>query len=273
MTNYDRAAYQQEYRPRGTPQYFEGDIPRISWDEFLEAFEWRTGNHDAQHITLIAKTRDGKSHLASMLEERRKFAVVMAAKPPGDPALERLKKQGFVHVQRWPWRGNWNEPRFDPDKGARVLLWPNIRTIEDLPAKRPIFQEALDRIFTQGGWTVRIDEGIYSCAPHFLNLRHRLEDYWQRASSNNISLEFLCQRSSTVPLLAYDQIGHLFAGRCNDRKDAERIGEMASQDRLMVRDCLQQLHRFEFLWMDHDNDTLAIIKAPPPAASVDRGRR
>lgn len=274
-------------RGRGV-HYAEGDIERLPWPEFLERFEWRggDGSRDAQHITIIAKTRDGKSHLASQLEadNPKPFVVVWAAKPPGDPALESLKKKGYRHVTRWPWRkgplGVRTGPKLDPSEGAKVLFWPKIELPTDLPRVRPLFAEAMDDVFSGPwirdyghGWVERVDEGIYTTSPHFLAVRTRLEDHWQRIASQDSTLVFLCQRSSTVPLLAYDQVGHIFAGRCNDRRDAERVGEMASMDRLMVRDALQNLKRFEYLWLDVENDTLAIIKAPPPKGSSPRPRR
>lgn len=272
----------REWHP-GQSRYQEGDIERLPWARFLEEFTWRggDGSRDAQHVTFIAKNRDGKSTLANEIEKAtaKPLIVVWAAKPPGDPALERLKKQGYRHVQRWPWRKQMGVrvgPKLEKGKQTKILFWPKISTISDLPRVRPLFAEAMDDVFaypwaneTGTGWVERVDEGIYTCAPMFLGpaCRHRLEDHWQRIASQDCSVEFLCQRASTVPLLAYDQQAHLFAARAKDRRDAERIGEMMGTDRLMVRDALAQLERFEFLWIDHDADRMAIIKAPGPSGA------
>jgi hypothetical protein len=271
------------YRPRGTPQYFEGDIARPSWDEWLPTFTWRgcDGSRDAQHVTLIAATRDGKSHLANVLEKEsgNPKVVVFAAKPPGDPALEQLKKDGYKHITSWPWSKKWGVrtgPKLKEGEPVKLLFWPNVpaNAWEDRTRAarlRGLFAAAMDDIFegpwveqTGSGWTERWDEGIYSTQSKFLAQRDRLEDHWQRIAGTDSCLMFLCQRGSTVPLLAYDQIGHLFAGRCNDRRDAERVGEMMGQDRMLVRDALAQLQRFEFLHFDKEAMTLAIIQAPPP---------
>lgn len=267
------------YRPRGTPQYFEGDIPRLDRRGFELEFAWTgaDGSRDAEHLTILAATRDGKSHLANYLEElaNKPKVVVLGMKPFGDPALEALKRKGYRHITRWPWRrgplGVRTGPKIEPGQRLRLLLWPNIPTVDALPRFRPVFREALDDIFTfpwvaetGSGWVERVDEGIYATAAHFVALRTRLEDHYQRIASTDSSVVMLGQKARDMPTLAYDQISHLFAGPCEDRRDAERVGEMMGRDRVMVRDALQHLERFEFLWMAKRDRRLAIVSAPPP---------
>lgn len=243
----DRAAARAARATRG-----QGVVPFIPWDQFQSGFRWKQG----QHVTLLGPTQQGKTTLALKLLEQRRFVVIFAAKPR-DPTLERLLSRGFVRIERWPRR-----LVLDPDKPCRILFWPKIPTLRALPAVRGRYEDALDAIMRQGGWTVDIDEGVY--ASTFLGLRNQLSDMWQRAATQAISLMFLAQRSANVPPLAYDQIDHLFAARENDRRNAERIGEMAGQDRLMVREVVGGLPRHHFLYLGVRDDILAITKAPKP---------
>lgn len=165
---------------------------------------------------------------------------------------------GYTKLDRWP---KWSR---DDDRGNRhLVIWPPIGTKEDVAdvsVARRRLREAMDKIMREGGWTVYVDELLFASRATWLGLERQLEFYWQQARTEKVSLVVSAQRSSKIPLLAYDQISHLFVFRDNDRNNAERIGEMAGQDRLEVRDEIQKLSDHEFLYVDVRHDDMMISK-------------
>jgi hypothetical protein len=256
-------SYLEDHEDRYTPaghrrlnQSRMAGVPFVPWPQFRGALEFKAD----QHCTILGPTGRGKTTLGLELIKTRPFQVIIAAKPQ-DPALQRLLARGYVRVKRWP-----KKLVLDPDKPCKILFWPDVPTIRSVERKAPLYQEALDAIMRMGGWTVYIDEGLYSVT--FLGLKRQLEDMWQRARTQHISLVFSAQRAANVPQLAYDQVDHIFTAKENDRRNAERIGEMASQDRLEVREIVQQLKPFEFLYIGVRDEQLCVTKAPKPSTST-----
>lgn len=229
----------------------EPDVRHVRWQEFLRSFDWNPG----EHVTIIGPTGQGKTTLALAILETRRYVAILATKRR-DKVLSGLMRKGWIKVDRWP---RWT--RDDPNGDRHLIVWPPIGTksdVADVTRAQKVLKEALDKIIREGGWTVYVDELLF--ASTWLDLQRQLEFYWQQARSEGVSLVVATQRSSRVPLLAYDQVSHIFAFRDNDRQNAERIGEMAGQNRLEVRDIVQNLGDHEFLYVDVRHDDLVVSK-------------
>lgn len=98
-------------------------------------FPWKVG----QHIALIGDTGTGKTTLVQWMLEQRKYALALRAK------ADEVKWEGYKRVRKIL-------PDMDSPLNKRILLDPRF---EDQYAQ---FAIALDRAFTQGNWTVFVDD-------------------------------------------------------------------------------------------------------------------
>jgi len=215
-------------------------VPRLSWPDFLDAFHWEQG----EHVTLIARTKGGKTTLARELLATQPYAAFFATKPKGqDPVVEELRREGFVTVRDWT-------PISDPELTPRVVLEPGLPNGEDsLSQQSAAFRNAIRGIHRQGGWTVCVDEGLYMVQE--LGLSRPLELLWYQGRSGGVSLIFSTQRPRNVPLLAYDQATHIFLWKNADRQHLDRLSEIAGAfDAETIRRELPQLGPHEILYVN-----------------------
>jgi hypothetical protein len=108
-------------------------VPRLNWADFLDRFRWEQG----EHVTLIARTKGGKTTLARELLRTQPYAAFLATKPEGqDPAVEELRRDGYVTVRDWMVVS-------DPELTPRVVLEPGLPNGEDsLPQQSDVFRNA-----------------------------------------------------------------------------------------------------------------------------------
>jgi hypothetical protein len=227
-------------------------VVEMPWDLFLRDFIWTAG----QHVTIIGPNGQGKTTLALHLESKRPYVVIFGSKPR-DPLFDELIKRGWVRVKRWP-----RATQDDEHGRRRILLWIPTGKRALVKATSETFLEALEKIMDEGAWVVDIDELMFAANPKWLALGDQFELMWQQARTLGVSLLVKAQRSSNIPLLAYDQVEHLFVFRENDYRNADRIGEMAGLDRMEVRDVVRELERFEVLYIGVRTGTLIRTKAP-----------
>lgn len=220
----------------------------VSWRTFRRRFAWAPG----EHVTIIGQTGSGKSELARRLVRDRRFAVVLGTKPV-DSTLEGFKRDGFRRIGRWPPASNINQ----------VLLWPRIRTVEDLDRQRDVMRHALESIFVEGAWTVYVDE-----LPYFvgrLQLSDMLELYWLQGRSLSVSLVVATQRPANVPLLAFSQATHIFLARTTDDRDLARLREIGGvEDRAGLAATVRRLPRFGFVHVNARTGRYVVVRAPKP---------
>jgi len=218
------------------------DVPRIGWQEFLDSFVWKQG----EHVTLLGPTGKGKTTLGLEILPRRKYVVVFACKAK-DSTLNRLMREdGYIKVEEWP----------PPPYADKVILWPDMRKATYMANQREVFGQALSDIYTAGGWCVYLDELRYICDK--LKLAGLVEVLWQQGRSLKISVVGGNQRPRFVPLNAYDQATHLFVWNFNDKENAKRLAEIVGIDEKEVADIVRSLPKYDVLYINADSHRLAI---------------
>lgn len=212
--------------------------PQVPWGEFLGYFAgaWEQG----EHVTMIGTTGSGKTTLLEQIIGIRSYPVLFGVKGR-DESMER-----FVNVHKYTRIKRWN-----PEIDSHLVLWPNIRGYGHIDTQRGVFSEAIDSIFREGGWCVVFDEVSY--LSDTLNMDRQLKFLLQQGRSAGISVVGMTQRPAFIPLAFYDQATHLFLWRDNDRRNLQRVGELAGNARQTVSREVAELERREVLYLHKDS--------------------
>lgn len=218
-----------------------------SWSRWLRRVDFRPGDH----FTIIGGTGSGKTYLAERLLERRRWVSILATKPRDrqlDAMLERLQA---LRLDAWP-----------PPRGvSRVAVWPRLEHLEDADRQAAILGDALDSMFSEGAWTVYLDEVHY--AVDRLGLGDALRTYWQQGRALGLSVVAAFQRPAHVPLEAYSQAQHLAVFRASDHRDRQRLGEVGGHhDRQQLERLVASLPPFAFAHVDVRSGEVTVTRAP-----------
>lgn len=217
------------------------NVPRVSWQEFLDGFRWKQG----EHVTLLGPTGQGKTTLAMEILPRRRYVVVFGTKAK-DKTLDKLQRDGYIVTQEWP----------PPPYAEKVILWPSMKKASYKLEQQREFYTALSDIYTAGGWAVYLDELRYICDT--LKLGELVEVLWQQGRSLGISVIGGNQRPRFVPLNAYDQATHLFVWNFNDKENAKRLSEIVGIDEKEVAAIVRGLPKYDVLYINADTHTMQI---------------
>lgn len=231
--------------------------PRVGWHEFIRNdFQWFAG----EHVAAIGPTGTGKTFLISRLLPLRKYVAVFGTKPV-DAALTRLiKTQGYKHLQAWP---NNLMPVDKADNSPKRVLWPDVRNLNDIDAtalQKRVFEDALWRIFREGGWTVALDETSYLVQE--LGLSRWIKRYLLQARELKISLIAASQRPAWVPLEVYDQSTHLFLWRDNDETNLSRLAGFSVHSGSFIRRVVANLEQYQALYINTRTGLMVRTRAP-----------
>ena len=195
--------------------------------------EWKQG----EHIAIIGPTGVGKTTLISRIIDARKYVVVFVTKVHDNTIRNDFK--GFERIEQWPPKAYQN----------KVLLWPDVKgkTIrETLVHQRRIFQDAMDRIFVDKGWTCVFDEQLYICED--LKLEPENKMFQHQGRSSNLSCINSTQRPSGVPLVTYSGSTHYFIWNNQIYTDLKRLSEIGGINPRMLEQHLSTLTKYEFLY-------------------------
>lgn len=227
---------------RAEPRPPAGDItptPSIPWEEFRAWFmrAWDQG----EHVTCIGTTGSGKTTMVKQfLGAVRDYVVVFGVKGK-DETMDGYIKDGYTRIPNW----NLNEV------SNYLVLWPQIRGHGHTGDQRVVFAEAMDSIYRQGGWCTVFDELSY--LSDTLNMDKQLKFFLQQGRSSGISVVGMTQRPAFIPLAFYDQADHLFAWKDNDRRNIQRIAELAGNARKIVEHEVADLREREVLYIHKDS--------------------
>ena len=231
-------------------------LPYLSWRDFLWEFKWGLD----EHVLIIGHTGAGKTTICRELALMRKNVAIFVCKIK-DPLFNHMAAvDDFIIVPRWP-------NKIDPDAHGKrhIILWPpgaGKLAANDLIKVR--FKVAMDRLLATGNWVIVIDELLYFSGPKWLGLSDRIELHLMHGRGQRQPLVLATARAANVPLLAYDQISHLFAFAENDKRNAETEGDIVGYDRLMVRNIVMNLDEHDAFYTKTRTKFMCITRAPAP---------
>lgn len=238
----------------------EADVVHFDRETFLTQV-WDPGAGD--HVTLLAPTTCGKTHLAYQLLGQTATpelpAVVMVMKPK-DPATERwTKKLGFETVRDWPPPPTKKLFRDKPIRGWSV--WPRHAYDPDIddPRHRALFRKVILDSYKRGNRILFADE-TYSLENE-LGLSTELRTVWTKGAAMGCGMWAATQRPAHISRWAY-QAHHLFIGGETDEDTQRRLSEIgAAVDAGKVRWLLPRLGKWEFLYINRDEKAMCIVGA------------
>jgi hypothetical protein len=118
-------------------------------------------------------------------------------------------------------------------KQSRVILWPKFEGPEDEITQRQVINGALGSMFSQGGWTVYVDE--LDWLVNGLGLKKWPKTLWQQGRSLKLTFLSGVQRPRNVPLDGYANSTHLFIWGANDQEDIRRLSGLGSANTQTIR--------------------------------------
>jgi len=234
-------------------------VVRLDRGEFLrEYWDYSPG----EHVTILAPTGGGKTHLGyqllaeTMSEDDPAIVFVMK---PRDATVEKFAKRLRLRIVReWP-----------PPVHGRVLhgkprgwvLWPahSFRPRVDQARHSVIFERAILDSYRRGHRILFADE-TFSLEEE-LGLTQELRTVWTKGRSMECGLWAASQRPAFISLWAY-QAHHLFLGNDPDERARARLAEIgAGVDKGLVRATVGGLEQHEFLYINRDERTMCVISS------------
>ena len=240
-----------EYRATKRLAEFGNEAPRIPWQSFLTSvFNWRTG----EHIGLVGPTGLGKTTLLVNLLPLKPYVVVFATKPR-DKTMDTLIANGYMKMERWQ--------SVDANQFPRRVLWPDATRLKSKATQKVVFNDAMEKIYREGGWCVALDETWYMT--NILDLDEEIKTYLLQARSLGISLVAATQRPAWVPREIYTSSTHLFFWRTNDETDLKSISGIGWRSAKLIQDLVANLELFQVLYVNTRTGLMCRTRCPQVA--------
>lgn len=205
----------------------------MQFREFLRYFhaQWQQG----EHVTLIGPTGVGKSTLTHRLLTARDYVTVFATKDKDD-TTDKLVKAGYK-LQRGYWDGAYHD---------YIVLWPRGQNEREVAAKQyHYFNDAIDKMYKQGGWCLNFDEVSYMT--DFLRMDRKMRWLLQQGRSSGLSVVAATQRPAFIPLAFYDMPSWLIFWNENDERNLKRIQGIGGVDGRIIKNEVTSLQHREIL--------------------------
>lgn len=183
----------------------------VEWDDFVKTMKWRQG----EHVSFVGPTGAGKTNLARFILPMRTYSVVVATKPK-DKAVKDFKSDGMTIIPTWESRH---------DAMSKIILRPPLNRMSQAGDQRDVVSDALESIFTQGGWCVYLDELRYITKN--LGLNHIMELLYLQGRSAKISVVAATQRPVWVPREMFSEATHFFMWRMSDKRDLKVLRDIS----------------------------------------------
>ena len=224
--------------------------PLESWSEFHPQFVAKLSQ--GQHCLFIGPTGSGKTVAAHTLANDQRFVCVLGTKPY-DEEMDRFISEGYVRIEDWPAPPSAMRKAIQelPDGRTvvRLVLWPKIKTREQLRSFRPVYAKALDEMLIDKGWTIVADEGLWLCDRNGLNLGPQLSAIAYTGRSMKVTLMVLLQRPAGVPRTVWANCAHAFVWRHGVTNDTRELASLGTEDPKAVTAAVQSLRGFDFLYL------------------------
>lgn len=228
------------------------DTPLVAWPEFVRHIHWEQG----EHIALVGPTGCGKTNLAFWLLPQRNYITVLATKPKDVSLTKFANNHEFKIIRQW-------DRRMSSKRFPHRILWPNASNLETMEIdQRREFKSAIQNMYTQGAWTIYIDELWWICVQ--LKLTNYVKIILQQARSLKMSLVVATQRPSWVPLEVYDQSTHLFFWRDTDERNLRRLSGISWINARQIVSDIANLPKWHVLYINTRTGEMMITRPPAP---------
>lgn len=235
-------------------------IPHKSWDEVRQDIYGRWHPKQAPHHSIVCITGGGKSYLYTrgLLPMRGWRRNVIIDIKGDDETLEDVGKRVRQLPNKEHWYDKLNRKHNEPDS-----QWYRLVVYDDWEKAREQVRKALAQTYSQGNWTIYIDETRHLTDPRVpsLNLRNYLEQIWMRGRSRGVEVVASTQAPRWVPSSFYDQPSFVWIGRINDERAHQRLREIGGLRRTHLP-IIQRLQKRQFLVVGDGGDYTAITKVP-----------
>ena len=219
-------------------------VRTLPYSDFLPLLKrkWKVG----QHIGVIGPTGSGKSWLIADVLSLRKHVVVVATKSR-DATLDK-RYEDFKPKKTWP-----------PDYGeTKTLFWKKPKRLGDFGEQQSAIYELMSDVFKRGGYTIAFDDLYY--VSETLKLKRPLQMLYTQIRSQNASIVANMQRPAWIPLEALSQATFLLVFRLHDKADIDRVADGMGVARTELKQAINQLQKYEFLFLEIGEQPLKIEK-------------
>ncbi len=218
--------------------------PVVPWSRFEPDFvrHWDQG----AHCLFVGPAGSGKTVAARTIANWRQFVVVLGTKMR-DKEMDEYIAQGYTRVETWPPPRKALRPL--DDGSIRIVLWPKIRTREDLRRFRPVYASCLDSVLVDGGWTVVADEGLWLSDRNGLNLGDHLSAIAYSGRSSGVTLMMIVQRPRGVPVNCWSNASFAFLWHLGNTDDVRELASLGTTDRRAAQQAVASLRGHDFVFL------------------------
>jgi hypothetical protein len=234
----------------------DAEVHHFDRETFInEVWDYKAG----EHVTVLAPTGGGKTHLAFQLlgaTSRPELPAVVYVLKPRDETVDKFTvKHKFLTVRAWP------PPRMRiwEKKPNGYVLWPLESDNPELDDYRhaEIFKKATRALYRKGNRIIFADE-TYSLENE-LGLKTELRRVWTKGRSMGTGLWAASQRPVYISMWAY-QANHLFLANDPDTAALKRLSEIgAGIDPKIIEAELTKLERYHFLYINRDERAMCVV--------------
>jgi hypothetical protein len=242
------------------------EVPRVAWPDHVAAMEDRYGDED--HVSIIAPTRYGKSHLVHhgllpLLHNDHVLLIDVKGDDPvwnGIPARRVTELPTRMKRKAIEWSNRHNEP--DEPPGWYRLVVPEEATRE---SNRYRIYKALQTCKAEKHWVIVLDEtrALTDNQPNGLNLSGAVDSVYLRGGYKQVTFIAATQGPRWVPSTFYEQAHHLYIGQMQDVNAQRRLSEIGGDTQQLIS-IVAALNRREFLYIgplgDKGGRVMEIVK-------------